>query len=299
MLRSIFEQAHQSERALIFIDEIDALAVRRDNAQEDFSRRLVGQFLPLLDGMDNDGRVVVIAATNRPDAIDPAFRRPGRFDREVHIGIPNEISRYEILKIHTRKMQLSSEVNLKKIAEMTHGYVGADLEAICREAGICALNNLVQWEEEHVVIPQNICIEIQQQHFLKAINGFIPSTLRDIKTDIPSIDWDNDIVGLPDTKTALIEAIELPFRYLEMLKTQKNSSYSFCEAVLIGEKGSGRKTLVYGLAKKLGLRCLEINLIHFIFHHNNGIESAFYRLKELALASSPCIILLPEIDCFF
>jgi len=126
-LRSIFEEAEQAERAIIFIDEIDALAVRRDFAQEDFSRRLVGQFLPLLDGVDDDGRVVVIAATNRPDAIDPAFRRPGRFDREVTIGIPNEKARYEILKIHVRRMKLANDVDLKAIAKSTHAYVGADL----------------------------------------------------------------------------------------------------------------------------------------------------------------------------
>jgi len=293
-LRSIFEEAAQAERAIIFIDEIDALAVRRDLAQEDFSRRLVGQFLPLLDGMDYDGRIVVIAATNRIDAIDPAFRRPGRFDREIQIGIPDRKDRYEILKIHSRRMNLSENVNFDIISELTHGYVGADLEALCREAGIQALNEIVNWEKDTVSGLDNVSIEVYQKHFQNAIKTIVPSIMREVKSDIPNVDWDHDIVGMDYEKKELIETIEVYFSNSEILKSLNHSLSS--QFLLVGPKGSGRKTLTYALSKRLGLKCIKIDLLSLLFNQTEGIEAGFKRLKKMAQISSPSIILLPSVD---
>lgn len=293
-LRHIFEEAEQAERAIIFIDEIDALAVKRDSAQEDFTRRLVGQFLPLLDGIENDGRVVVIGATNRPSSIDPAFRRPGRFDREITIGIPNQSARLEILKIHTRKMKLAKDVVVEKLAEKTHGYVGADLEAFCREAGIQALNRYIHWDIKGIKIEKNNDIVVCWNDFLKVIKEFTPSTLRNIQSNVPAIEWESDIIGLHKAKESLIDAIEIPFRNFNKLKQFKINSSN--ETLLLGESGSGKKTVVYALANKLGIRCLTIDFLRMMFKESDGVEDLFYRLIQLAIASKPCILLFSDLD---
>lgn len=293
-LRHIFEEAEQAERAIIFIDEIDALAVKRDAAQEDFTRRLVGQFLPLLDGIENDGRVVVIGATNRPSSIDPAFRRPGRFDREITIGIPDEPARLAILKIHTRNMRLEKDVDIEKLAEKSHGYVGADLEALCREAGIQALNRYIQWEINEIIVRKNNDIVVCWDDFGKVIKEFTPSTLRNIRSNVPAIDWKKDITGLHEAKEILLDAIEMPFRKFDQLKSFKINSSN--ETLLLGESGSGKKTLVYALANKLGMRCLTIDFLRMMFKESDGVEDWFYHLIQLAIASKPCILLFADLD---
>jgi transitional endoplasmic reticulum ATPase len=293
-LRHIFEEAEQAERAIIFIDEIDALAVKRDAAQEDFTRRLVGQFLPLLDGIENDGRVVVIGATNRPASIDPAFRRPGRFDREITIGIPDQPARFEILKIHTRNMKLEKDVDIEKLAEKSHGYVGADLEALCREAGIHALNRYIQWEINEIKVRKENDIVVSWEDFDKVIKEFTPSTLRNIRSNVPKIDWETDIIGLHKAKEILLDAIEMPFRKFNQLKPFKINSSN--ETLILGESGGGKKTLVYALANKLGMRCLTIDLLRMMFKESDGVEDLFYRLIQLAVASKPCILLFANLD---
>src|SRR6056297_382187 len=288
-LRELFQEANESKRAIVFIDEIDALAVKRSEAQEDFSRRLVGQFLPLMDGVEQDGRVVVIGATNRPSAIDPAFRRPGRFDKEITIGIPDKSSRKDIFRVHTKNMNLSSDVDLDFISDKTFGCVGADIEAICREAGVNAINRLIKKEKKG---EKDFAFQVGQEDFNKVIESIVPSTLRELRQDIPMVDWHKDIIGYNKTKKILLNNIKLSLDYSDSFqKMGINTSY---ETLLIGPKLSGKKTLVYGLVNKLKININEVNLSKWVFKEN--LEDYFFKLIEVAKASKPTVVLFPSID---
>src|SRR5918995_158060 len=242
-LRNIFEQAEKSAPSIIFIDEIDSIAPKREEVSGEVERRIVAQLLSLMDGMTSRGKVVVIAATNRINAIDPALRRPGRFDREIEIGVPNRDGRLEILQIHTRGMPLEKDVDLGVIANMSHGFVGADLQAVAKEAGIRALRRVVP---EIDLTTENIPSEtlkkiiVTMDDFLSVIKEIEPSALREVFVEVPDVNWD-DIGGLESVKQEMQEAVEWPLKY--------QGIFTFADAVppkgilLYGPPGTG-KTLM-------------------------------------------------------
>ena len=233
-LRETFKQAQANAPSIIFIDEIVSIAPKREEVSGDVEKRVVSQLLTIMDGLESRGKVVVIGATNRPDAIDPALRRPGRFDREIEIGIPDEKGRQEILEIHTRGMPLTEEVNLKSISRVTHGFVGADLEAVCREAAMKSLRNVlpeINLEESKIPVETLNKIKIKPQDFDAALKEVQPSALREVYVENPNVKWE-DIGGLNSVKEELGEAIEWPLKHADL----------FNEADVVPPKG----ILLYG-----------------------------------------------------
>ncbi|MEK6838017.1 MAG: AAA family ATPase, partial [Nanoarchaeota archaeon] len=220
-LRKKFEEAEKNAPAIIFIDEIDAIASKREELHGEVERRVVAQLLALMDGLKERGKVVVIAATNVPNLLDPALRRPGRFDREIEIGVPSKRGRLDILKIHTRNMPLAKNVNLKDIADITHGFVGADLSMLCKEAAMTVLRrelpNLKFDEEEPV--PKEVLerMMVTRKDFIDALKSVRPSAMREVLVEVPSVRW-KDIGGLDEVKQELIEAVEWPIKNPEAFK---------------------------------------------------------------------------------
>ncbi|HDD42785.1 MAG TPA: AAA family ATPase, partial [Nitrososphaeria archaeon] len=216
-LREIFRKAEEEAPSIIFIDEIDAIAPKRSEVTGEVEKRVVAQLLALMDGLETRGQVIVIGATNRPNALDPALRRPGRFDREIEIGIPDRNARREILQIHTRGMPLAEDVDLEKLAEITRGYTGADLAALCREAAMKAIRRIlpsIDFSEEK--IPPEILdkLVVTMKDFMEAFKEITPTALREIVVEVPNVRWE-DIGGLENVKRQLVEAVEWPLKYPE------------------------------------------------------------------------------------
>ncbi|MDP2952682.1 MAG: AAA family ATPase, partial [Chloroflexota bacterium] len=216
-LRAIFEKASEQAPAVIFLDEIDAIGSKREELRGDqqVERRVAAQLLALMDGLKSRGQVIVIGATNIPNVLDPALRRPGRFDREISISIPDRNGRLETLQIHTRGMPLAPDVNLGRIAEITHGFVGADLEALCREAAMITLRKImprIEFEAEYVPYELLLELEVTMDDFLEALKEVEPSAIREVFTEIPDVKW-GDVGGLEEVKRALKESIEWPLKY--------------------------------------------------------------------------------------
>ncbi|RLG42682.1 MAG: AAA family ATPase, partial [Thermoproteota archaeon] len=216
-LREIFRKAEENAPSIIFIDELDAIAPKRSEVVGEVEKRVVAQLLALMDGLETRGQVIVIGATNRPNALDPALRRPGRFDREIEIGIPDRNARREILQIHTRGMPLADDVDLDRLAEITRGYTGADLAALCREAAMKAIRRIlpsIDFTEEK--IPPEILdnLVVTMKDFLNAFKEITPTALREVEIEVPNVRWE-DIGGLEDVKRQLIEAVEWPLKYPE------------------------------------------------------------------------------------
>jgi len=248
-LREFFKQAEENAPSIIFIDEIDSIAPKREEVSGEVEKRIVSQLLTLMDGMKSRGKVVVIAATNRPDSLDPALRRPGRFDREIEIGIPDEEGRYEILNIHTRGMPLEAKVDLKAISKITHGFVGADLEALAKEAAMRSLRRVmpeIDFDQEK--IPQKILqkIIITNEDFRDSLKEVRPSALREVMVQTPNVTWD-DVGGLESLKEELREAIEWPIKHKEAFE------YVDVQApkgiLLHGPPGTGKTLIAKAVAK--------------------------------------------------
>ena len=219
-LREIFMKAEENAPSIIFIDEIDAIAPKREEVVGEVEKRIVAQLLTLMDGLKSRGKVVVIGATNRPNAIDPALRRPGRFDREIELGVPDKIGRKEILQIHTRGMPLEKDVNLDELASFTHGYVGADLAALCREAAMKTLRRLlpkINLEDETISVEILESLTITKKDFEDAFKEVQPTAMREVMIEVPNVKW-NDVGGLEEVKNELKEAIEWPLKHPEMFK---------------------------------------------------------------------------------
>ncbi len=217
-LREIFEEARKSAPSIIFIDEIDSIAPKREETHGEVERRVVAQLLALMDGLEARGQVVVIGATNRVNALDPALRRPGRFDREIEIGIPDRDGREEILQVHTRGMPLAPDVDLKEIADLTHGFVGADLAALCKEAAMHALRRILpEIDIEAEEIPSEVMekLEVRREDFMEALKNIEPSALREVFVEVPDVKWD-DIGDLDNVKRELQEIVEWPMKFPEI-----------------------------------------------------------------------------------
>ena len=295
-LREIFKQAEENAPSIIFIDEIDSIAPKREEVSGELERRIVSQLLTLMDGMKSRGKIIVIAATNRPDSIDPALRRPGRFDREIEIGIPDDEGRLQILNIHTRGMPLDKNVNIKQISKTTHGFVGADLEVLCKEAAMRSLRRIlpeINLEEEKVSKEVLQKIKITKNDFTDALKEVRPSALREVLVQIPDVSWD-DVGGLDELKEELQEAIEWPLKHKEAFE------YAHVKppkgVLLYGPPGTGKTLIAKAVAKTTESNFISIKgpelLSKWVGESEKGVREIFRKARQAA----PCIIFLDEID---
>ncbi|WP_457556849.1 CDC48 family AAA ATPase [Candidatus Harpocratesius sp.] len=295
-LRKVFDEAQKNAPSIIFIDEIDSIASKREEVQGEVERRVVAQLLALMDGLDSRGNVVVIGATNRPNSLDEALRRPGRFDREIEIGVPDKDGRLEILQIHTRGMPLEKKVDLKYLSEKTHGFVGADIQALAKEAGMIALRRIlpkINLDEE--IIPPEVLekLHISQDDFLTALNTIEPSALREVLISTPSETW-NDVGGLDEAKRELQEAVEWPLKYPNIF------NYLQAEVpkgiLLYGFPGTGKTLLARALAHESEANFISVKGPEFISKWVGESEKAVRETFRKARAAAPCIIFMDEID---
>ncbi|HEY7572925.1 MAG TPA: CDC48 family AAA ATPase [Nitrososphaeraceae archaeon] len=295
-LRNIFEQAEKNAPSIIFIDEIDSIAPKREEVSGEVERRIVAQLLSLMDGMSTRGKVVVIGATNRVNAVDPALRRPGRFDRELEIGVPDRDGRLEILQIHARGMPLSKDVDLEKLADISHGFVGADLQALSKEAAIRALRRVLpQIDLSSESIPSETLrkIIVTMQDFTDVIKEMEPSAMREVFVEVPNVKW-NDIGGLPSIKEELQEAVEWPLKYQGL--------FTFVDAappkgiLLYGPPGTGKTLMAKAAANESEANFISIKgpelLSKWVGESEKGIREVFRKARQAA----PCLIFFDEID---
>ncbi len=294
-LREFFEEAEENSPSIIFIDELDAIAPKREETAGEVERRTVAQLLTLMDGLKSRGQVVVIGATNRPDSLDPALRRPGRLDREIEIGIPDAEERKEILEIHTRSMPLSNDVDLTEFAESTHGFVGADLGSLAKEAAMRVVRKIIPEIKDGEPIPEETLkkIIVTRDDFKEALKEIQPSALREVIVQIPDITWD-DIGGLEDAKQELKEAVEWPLKYPEKfeefgIKPPKGT-------LLFGTPGTGKTLLAKAVANESEANFITVKgpelLSKWVGDSEKGIREIFKKAKQ----ASPSVIFFDEID---
>ncbi len=295
-LRQVFKEAEENAPSIIFIDEIDSIAPKREEVSGDVEKRVVSQLLTLMDGIQSRGKLVVIGATNRPNAIDPALRRPGRFDREIEIGIPDEHGRLEILQIHTRGMPLTDDVDLASIARVAHGFVGADLEALSKEAAMRSLRRILpEINMEEPKIPAEILnrIKVTKHDFEDALREVQPSAMREVLVQRPNIRWE-DIGGLQQVKEELTEAIEWPLKHAEL----------FSEAdvrppkgiLLYGPPGTGKTMIAKAVAATSEANFISIKgpelLSKWVGESEKGVREVFRKARQAA----PCVVFFDELD---
>jgi len=298
-LRDIFEEAEKNAPSIIFIDEIDAIAPKREESYGEVERRVVAQLLALMDGLKARGKVIVIAATNRPDALDPALRRGGRFDREIEIGVPNKEGRLEILKIHTRNMPLAKDVDLDELATATHGFVGADLEGLCKEAAMAALRRMLpQFSanlKENEKVPQEILekLHVTKADFKEALKLVRPSAMREVFIEAPKVKW-SDIGGLEKVKQETKEAIEWPLKKPEVFKRMGIKPPK--GILLYGPPGCGKTLIAKAVAAESQANFIYIKgpeiLSKWVGESEKAIREVFKRARQVA----PCIIFFDELD---
>ena len=295
-LREIFEQAKKNAPAIIFIDEIDAIAPKRDEVVGEVERRVVAQLLALMDGLESRGDVIVIAATNRPNALDPALRRPGRFDREIEIPLPDKQGRLEILQIHTRGMPLADDIDLEKLAEMTHGYTGADLAALAKEAALHALRRyLPEIDLESETIPSEVLekMEVRMEDFLAAYKEIVPSGLREIYVEVPEVRW-SDIGGLEEVKQQLREAVEWPMKHPEVFE---NMGIEPPRGILLfGPPGTGKTLLAKAVATESGANFIAVRGPEILSKWVGESEKAVREIFRKARQYAPVVIFFDEVD---
>ena len=295
-IREIFTQAEENSPSIVFIDEIDSIAPKRDEVSGELEKRIVSQLLTLMDGMKSRGNVVVIAATNRPDSIDPALRRPGRFDREIEIGIPDDEGRFDILSIHTRGMPIDEKVDLKQISKTTHGFVGADLEILSKEAAMKSLRRIlpeIDYDEEKISSEILEKIQITSDDFRDALKEVSPSALREVQVQVPNVSWD-DVGGLENLKEELKEAVEWPIKYKDAYDYVNIESPK--GILLDGPPGTGKTLIAKALAKMTDSNFISIKgpelLSKWVGESERGIREIFRKARQAA----PCIIFLDEVD---
>ncbi|WP_244427148.1 CDC48 family AAA ATPase [Methyloferula stellata] len=295
-LRKIFDDARKRAPCIIFFDEIDAVAPKRDRVEGEVEKRVVAQLLALMDGLKSRGDVIVMAATNRPNSIDPALRRPGRFDREIAIGIPNEHARREILQIYARGMPLAEGVDLADLAATTHGFTGADLNALCREAAMAALRRqLPELSLASGPVPYEalMTMEVKMSDFLEGLSEVAPSGLREVAVEVPNVRWE-DVGGLESVKETLLETIAWPLSQPALF--EKIGLQPPRGILLYGPPGNGKTLLVKALATQSNLNFISVKgpelLSKYIGESEQGVRELFARARHAA----PCIIFLDEVD---
>ena len=294
-LREYFEEAEENSPSIIFIDELDAIAPKREETNGEVERRTVAQLLTLMDGLKSRGQVVVIGATNRPDSLDPALRRPGRFDREIEIGVPDTDERKEVLEIHTRNMPLADDVDLEKIANTTHGCVGADLESLCKEAAMRVVRRILPKIHKDEEIPEEVMKEIivTGDDFKEAQKEIQPSALREVLVQIPDIKWD-DVGGLEDVKQELKEAVEWPLKHPETF--QRLGIRPPKGTLLYGIPGTGKTLLAKAVASESEANFISVKgpelLSKWVGESEKGVREVFRKAKQAA----PTVIFFDEID---
>ena len=295
-LRDVFEEASRSAPSIIFIDEIDSIAPKRTQVQGEAEKRLVAQLLTLMDGIEARANLVVIAATNRPDAIDEALRRPGRFDREIVINVPDESGRREILAIHTRGMPLGEKVDLKELARVTHGFVGADIAALAREAAIDAVRRIMpKLDLDERTIPPEVLEElcVTREDFLSALKRIQPSAMREVMVQMPNVSW-SDIGGVQDAIDKLKEGIELPLKHhdvFERLGIRPAKGF-----LLYGPPGTGKTLLAKAVAKEADANFISMKSSDLLSKWYGESEQQIAKMFQRARAVAPCVIFIDEID---
>ena len=295
-LREIFKEASENAPSIIFIDEIDSIAPKRDEVTAETERRVVAQLLALMDGLEARGKVVVIGATNRPNALDPAIRRPGRFDREIELGIPDKDGRLEILQIHTKGMPLADDVDLVQLASMTHGYVGADLAALTREAAMRALRKVlpsIDLEAESIPVEVLSSLRVTMSDFTDAYREMQPSTLREVLLESPNIKWE-DVGGLEEPKQELMESVEWPLRYGTLFKHMNAAPPK--GILLYGPPGTGKTLLAKAVATESQANFISVKGPEFLSKWVGESEKAVRETFRKARQAAPCVIFLDEID---
>ncbi|MFA6220531.1 MAG: CDC48 family AAA ATPase [Erythrobacter sp.] len=295
-LREVFEEAAKSAPAIIFIDEIDSIAPKRERVSGEAEKRLVAQLLTLMDGLEARANLVVIAATNRPEAIDEALRRPGRFDREIVIGVPDEKGRREILGIHTRGMPLGDKVDLDELARATYGFVGADIAALAREAAIDAVRRIMpRLDLDERTVPQEVLddLYVSREDFLAALKRIQPSAMREVMVQMPNVRW-SDIGGIPDAIETLKEGIELPLRNPEAFRRLGiRPAKGF---LLYGPPGTGKTLLAKAVAKEAEANFISMKSSDLLSKWYGESEQQIARLFKRARAVAPCVLFIDEID---
>ena len=295
-LRRLFEEAAQRAPSIIFLDEIDAIAPRRERVVGDVEKRVVAQLLALMDGLSQRQHVIVLAATNLPNALDPALRRPGRFDREISIPIPDQHGRREILEIHSRGMPLAEDVELARVAAITHGFVGADLEALCREAGMIALRRLLPQS----ISPSPTCptkcwpgLQVAMGDFQESLREVEPSAVREVFVEVPNVTW-NDVGGLDEIKQRLREAVQWPLRHPDLFAAVHLAPPK--GALVCGPPGCGKTLIAKALATEAGVNFVSVKgpelLSMYVGESERGLRDVFRKARQAA----PCIIFFDEID---
>ena len=295
-LREIFKEAREKAPSIIFVDEIDSIAPKREEVTGEVERRVVSQMLSLMDGLEARGKVIVIAATNRPNAIDPALRRPGRFDREIEIKVPDKKGRKDILAIHSRNMPLADDVNMGKISAVSHGYVGADLEYLCKEAAMKCLRRLlpVLNLEEEKLPPETLeKLIVNHEDFQKALIEVTPSGMREVFIENPDVKWE-DVGGLEEVKRELQEAVEWPMKYPGLYD---KLGHNMPRGILLhGPSGTGKTLLAKAVATQSEANFVSVRgpelLSKWVGESERGIREIFKRARQ----SSPCVIFFDEID---
>jgi len=294
-LREKFEEAQDNSPAIIFIDEIDAIASKRSEVGGEVERRVVAQLLSLMDGLEERENVIVIAATNRVDAVDEALRRGGRFDREIEIGVPNRSGRKEIMQIHTRNMPLTDDVDLDQIADKTHGYVGADLQAVAKEAAMAVLRRVLPEIDLDEEIPSNVMekLVVSRDDMVEGIRKVQPSAMREVMVEVPQVTWD-EVGGLEDTKEKLREMVEWPQTHPERFQ---NMGIDVPRGILLyGLPGTGKTLLAKAVANEANANFISIKgpeiFSKFVGESEESIREVFKKARQVA----PCILFIDEID---
>jgi transitional endoplasmic reticulum ATPase len=295
-LREIFEDAKDESPSIIFIDELDSIAPKREDVTGEVERRVVAQLLTMMDGLETRGQVVVIAATNRVDAVDPALRRPGRFDREIDIGVPDETGREEILRIHTRGMPLSDDVNLSTLADDTHGFVGADIESLTKEAAMRALRRYlpeIDLDEEEVPAELIDRMIVKREDFGGALSEVEPSAMREVLVELPKVTWDN-VGGLETVKENVRESVEWPLTAPE--KFERLGIEPPSGVLLYGPPGTGKTLIAKAVANETNANFISVRgpqlLSKWVGESEKAIRQTFRKARQVA----PCIIFFDELD---
>ena len=295
-LREVFDEATENAPAIVFIDELDSIAPKREEAGGDVERRVVAQLLSLMDGLESRGEVTVIAATNRVDAVDPALRRPGRFDREIEIGVPDREGRLEILQVHTRGMPMADGIDLDEYADSTHGFVGADLESLAKESAMNALRRIrPQIDLESDEIPADVLdsLQVTERDFKEALKGIEPSALREVFVEVPDVTWDQ-VGGLEDTKERLRETIQWPLDYPEVFDALDMQAAK--GVLLYGPPGTGKTLMAKAVANESDSNFISIKgpelLSKWVGESEKGVREVFSKARE----NAPTVVFFDEID---